>query len=382
MSATSDIDVRDLKSVRAAAGRSSDSEDLVLGDEWVAPDSHVDREMRINRENRGFISINRSPLARKIVMFNLIALMVLVAGVLYMNPSRDSLAYQRATTMVSEARLVADVIEAEMPKTAPVNFQTGDGIDIQETIEDIDLRAGVEMLVFDLRGTLQGSVIGSEATSPGDVDGLNRDLGSTVLTDLLNKMWDLLSGLQTPPLADNIPATTSERVFPLVSAAADGRTQVGKLRDSADNIIFAVAVPIKQGNQIVGVAALSTAAGEIDLLVRQEREQVLQVFVIALLVSVVLSLVLATTIANPISDLASAAELGRQRNSQKTAVGRIRIPDLTARPDEVGRLSGALRGMVSALYDRIDGNEQFAADVAHEIKNPLASLQSAVGTMR
>ena len=110
MSSTSDIDVRDLKSVRAAAGRSSDSTDLVLGDDWVAPDSHVDREMRINRENRGFISINRSPLARKIVMFNLIALMVLVAGVLYMNPSRDSLAYQRATTMVSEARLVADVI--------------------------------------------------------------------------------------------------------------------------------------------------------------------------------------------------------------------------------------------------------------------------------
>ena len=62
--------------------------------------------------------------------------------------------------------------------------------------------------------------------------------------------------------------------------------------------------------------------------------------------------------------------------------GRVRIPDLTARPDEIGRLSGALRGMVSALYDRIDANEQFAADVAHEIKNPLASLRSATGTLR
>ena len=59
---------------------------------------------------------------------------------------------------------------------------------------------------------------------------------------------------------------------------------------------------------------------------------------------------------------------------------RIRIPDLTARPDEIGGLSGALRGMVSALYERIEGNEQFAADVVHEIKNPLASLRSAVGT--
>jgi signal transduction histidine kinase len=59
----------------------------------------------------------------------------------------------------------------------------------------------------------------------------------------------------------------------------------------------------------------------------------------------------------------------------------VRIPDLAARPDEIGRLSVAMRGMVAALYDRIDANEQFAADVAHEIKNPLASLRSAVDTL-
>ncbi len=85
------------------------------------------------------------------------------------------------------------------------------------------------------------------------------------------------------------------------------------------------------------------------------------------------SLVLASTIANPLSDLAAAAELGRDRNARKMAPGRVRIPDLTARPDEIGRLSVAMRGMVAALYDRIDANEQFAADVAHEIKNPLAA---------
>jgi two-component system sensor histidine kinase ChvG len=95
-----------------------------------------------------------------------------------------------------------------------------------------------------------------------------------------------------------------------------------------------------------------------------------------------LSLVLASTISNPLSDLAMAAEVGRRNDSGKVSPSRIRIPDLTARPDEIGRLSGALRGMVAALYDRIDSNEQFAADVAHEIKNPLASLRSAVGTMR
>lgn len=108
----------------------------------------------------------------------------------------------------------------------------------------------------------------------------------------------------------------------------------------------------------------------------------LRIFVIALLVSIALSLLLASTIANPLSDLAAAAELGRDRNARKMAPGRVRIPDLTARPDEIGRLSAALRGMVAALYDRIEANEQFAADVSHEIKNPLASLRSAVGSLR
>jgi two-component system sensor histidine kinase ChvG len=132
----------------------------------------------------------------------------------------------------------------------------------------------------------------------------------------------------------------------------------------------------------VGVVALTSAAGEIDHLVRAEREQILQMFVVALMVSIGLSLVLASTIANPLADLAMAAEIGRDRDNRRMAPGRVRIPDLAARPDEIGRLSVAMRGMVAALYDRIDANEQFAADVAHEIKNPLASLRSAVGSLR
>lgn len=115
---------------------------------------------------------------------------------------------------------------------------------------------------------------------------------------------------------------------------------------------------------------------------RHEREQVLQFFLIALMVSVGLSFVLASTIANPLADLAMAADLGKRRDGRRTNAGRVRIPDLTGRPDEIGDLSRAMRGMVSALYDRVEANEQFAADVAHEIKNPLASLRSAVGTLR
>ncbi len=161
-----------------------------------------------------------------------------------------------------------------------------------------------------------------------------------------------------------------------------GGTQVDTGLDENGSTVFAVSTPILHNDRPIGVMALVSAAGEIDELVLSEREQVLQMFVIAILVSIGLSLVLASTIANPLSDLAAAAEVGRDKNSRKISPGRIRIPDLSGRPNEIGRLSGALRGMVAALYERIDANEQFAADVAHEIKNPLASLRSAVGTLR
>ena len=147
-------------------------------------------------------------------------------------------------------------------------------------------------------------------------------------------------------------------------------------------MVAAAITPILLNGSTVGIVAVASPPGELDASVRHERERVLQMFIIATLVSIGLSLVLASTIANPLSDLAEAAELGRDRSTRKSTPSRIRIPDLTARPDEIGRLSRALRGMVSALYNRIDGNEQFAADVAHEIKNPLASLRSAVGTLR
>jgi two-component system sensor histidine kinase ChvG len=167
----------------------------------------------------------------------------------------------------------------------------------------------------------------------------------------------------------------------LFDKAIAGETAVNLGKGAEGGALFSVASPVDRAGEVLAVVALISAEGEIDALVRNEREQILQMFVLALLVSIGLSLVLASTIANPLSDLAAAAELGHDRDARKMQPGRIRIPDLAGRPDEIGRLSVAVRGMVAALYDRIDANEQFAADVAHEIKNPLASLRSAVASL-
>ncbi len=374
MNFSSRIDLRDRKPMKKG--------EVVLGEDWVAADGIVDSELKAGREQRGFISLNRSPLARKIITFNLLAMIVLVAGVLYLNPFRDSLVLQRESGLVAEAQLIADVFEAQMPHGTPVNLATGDGFDVTTVADGIELPTGVEMFLFDTSKGLVLSTVGQPRREPEAVAGLQRDDRSTAITGILNKLWEAMSALLSPshPAAPGTDAR--DLVAPLVAKALAGETQIRSGRDAAGEAIFTVATPVRQDGRVVGVLGVTSGAGEIDRLVRVEREQVLQMFVIAIIVSIGLSLVLASTIANPLSDLAAAAELGRDKNARKMSPIRVRIPDLTARPDEIGRLSGAMRGMVAALYERIESNEQFAADVAHEIKNPLASLRSAVGTLR
>ncbi len=352
--------------------------DVLLGDEFVAPDSTVEKELRVRRARRGFLSLNRSPLTRKIITFNLIALNVLVAGVLLLNSSRDSLVVDRANALIAQAELVADVVEAQLPAGAPVSLASGDGVDIPETLDGLDLRKGVAVYVFDPSGALIAADEGKGVARAQE----SGDGGSTLISDGLARIWDRFDALINGPRDRSSMPTIEQLARGMVKPATSGGAQIETGLQTADGSFFAAASPIVQGGRAVGVVALTSAAGEIDQLVRGERERILQMFLLATLVSIGLSLVLASTIANPLADLAAAAELGGARDRRGAASGRIRIPDLTARPDEIGRLSSALRGMVSALYDRIDSNEQFAADVAHEIKNPLASLRSAVGTLR
>jgi len=360
---------------------SSDSQ-IVLGEDWDRPAGAVEVELRDARARRGLMSLNRSPLARKIILFNLLAQVVLVAGVLFLNPFRDSLVYQRERALAVEAQLVAEIFEASMPRTAPVNLLTGDGVDPVDVLGRMGLSDGVDVFVFAPNETLVASTGDTQTEIAPPVSGIEDDPGgSLVITNFLNTVWDGIAGLLASDSPEAQVETAEDQARALVAGALAGETVLHGGNGDA-GAIYLAASPIEGASGIVGVVALATAAGEIEQLVRAEREQILQMFFVALMVSIGLSLVLASTIANPLSDLSAAAELGRDKNARKMSPTRVRIPDLTGRPDEIGRLSAALRGMVAALYDRIDGNEQFAADVAHEVKNPLASLRSAVGTLR
>lgn len=354
--------------------------EVLIGEDWDGDRTTVEQELHEGRSARGFIRLHSSPIARKIVVFNLLALVVLVAGVLFVNPFRDSLVAQREAAIRVEARLIANTFEPLLAnvtadqattETALPEPETGAATDLQDVLANVTKISSSEVRIYDATGTQ----IAGEPYAPATGPGPNRGV-----LDNLTGFVDRVFGSNLAPVPED-PEVLQDRIRSLVDAAlqGDGKTAMSQ---TATGTSFLVAVPIANGGPVSGVALISSAEGELDRLVQGERQKILQLFLVAVVVSVGLSLLLASTIANPLADLALAAELGRDRNARKLSPSRVRIPDMTARPDEIGRLSSALRGMVRALYDRIDGNEQFAADVSHEIKNPLASLRSAVGTLR
>ena len=355
--------------------------DVVLGDDWVRPQSAVDTEVRIDRARRGLFSIFHSPLARKIILFNMLALVLLVAGVLVTNPFRDSLAQQREQALVSQAETLADLIVVLPGLVGDGQPYTSDEMRDARVaaIAALHLDTETEALLLDAEGRVETARRGTGRPGVVPLDQMPEDRNPTLISDFLDAVW---SGLAAIVPGNRSPQPEASALLSELHAAAmEGRSSSRILRLD-DGFRMLAAAPILDGDTVLGAVVMQQIPTDIERMLRAEREQVLQMFIVALLVSVGLSLVLASTIANPLADLATAAELGRDKNARRMSPGRVRIPDLTGRPDEIGRLSSAMRGMVSALYDRIDANEQFAADVSHEIKNPLASLRSAVGTLR
>jgi two-component system sensor histidine kinase ChvG len=350
--------------------RPARSGDVLLGEDWTSADGLVDPALKASRDRRGFVSLNRSPLARKIILFNLLALLVLAGGVMFLNPFRESLLSLRNESLINETLLVSDVFEA-----AAASGQALDAAELTRILKGTQISDGVVAYVL----MPSGELVAEKEGQPRSDSGLAQR--PTPITNTLAAGWNALRGLiDGDETAEPVDAFLLVKTLTSAAAKGEGVQLSGRAPDGG--MTFAVAEPVKRDGRVLAVVALTGDQAMVDALARGEREQVLMIFIVSLMISFGLSLVLASTIANPLSDLAAAAELGRDRDARKMAPGRVRIPDLAARPDEIGRLSVAMRGMVAALYDRIDANEQFAADVAHEIKNPLASLRSAVGTLR
>ncbi len=313
-----------------------------------------------------------SALARRIIAFNLIALCTLLLGMLYLSQFSNNIADERFAALKVQSGLYAQLLQ----ERAANNADAGAPADVllSAMVDDLPSSGASEVRIFDANNV-------ALTTISADEDALHPQKGSKV-TGFLDKIFGgIIAPFKNP--ADATQARDADEISESLAAKvqASGAQTLKDTTQSGQEIV-AAGQTITVNGTVVGSVVASTPAGLMDDLRAAERNNILRLFGFAALLSVVLSLVLASTIANPIHVLASAMDAGTTTKLRKDSPDRVRIPDMTGRDDEIGHLSSAMRNMTSALYHRIETNEQFAADVAHEIKNPLASLRSAIETLR
>nr|WP_321454901.1 sensor histidine kinase [uncultured Cohaesibacter sp.] len=342
-----------------------------------------------------------SSLTRRIVFLNLAALGVLVLGILYLNQFREGLIDARVSSLLTQGKIIAGAVAASAASDTDaitinperlLELQAGESFSpaddtfsyfefpidperaapiLRAAISPTDTRARI----YDLAGNL---IVDSNQLHSDGILRFNLPEPETTKSDSWSDRWDrFVSWLRQVdlPLYKEM-ANTDGRQYPEVAKALDGSdASIVRVNDKG-RLIVSVAVPIQRSRIITGALLLSTRDGDIDTIVEAERWGILRVFLIAALVTGTMSILLAGTIAGPVRKLSEAAE--RVRRGVKA---REEIPDFSERKDEIGQLSQSLRDMTNTLYQRMDAIEAFAADVAHELKNPLTSLRSAVETL-
>ena len=319
-----------------------------------------------------------SPLTRRIIAVNVLPLALLALGFLYLGKFEASLVDQQVEALKTQGEIFAAAL--------------GEGAVL------LDSPDGGELLLPDLARQMMRSLVAPTHTparlfdreghliadskllaGPGDtveVTELAPPDDRSAVTRAVDAAYDwvarLLPQRQTYP-PDRAGRSASD--FPEVVRALHGESSSAVRRDPADKaLVISVAVPVQRYKEVLGAVMLSSVNGDIEAELRNVRFELLRIFGVALLVTIMLSVYLATTIGRPIHQLAEAAERAQGRGA------RAEIPDLTQRGDEIGDLSRSLRQMTNALWLRMSAIESFASDVAHEIKNPLSSLRSAVET--
>tara|TARA_B100000676_G_scaffold264062_1_gene276186 strand:- start:372 stop:2000 length:1629 start_codon:yes stop_codon:yes gene_type:complete len=320
-----------------------------------------------------------SPLTLRILAVNVIALLIPIGFLFYSGPYRDGLIDAELEAMRDKGKLVA----AALGETSVEATRTG-----RQFINPIIARDIVRRLSDTPKLRTRLFVINGEQI----VDSYQVGKGGIIQVEMLappvmhEGFWDWALGLIEWGI-DWLP--TREKLQPYREAASPRATHyeevirafsgdmIGAVRTGGKSgLVLSVAIPVQHYRRVVGAVMLSQDATEIEAAIRDLRQKVVTVFGLALVITILLSVYLAGTIARPVLRLAAAAERVRRGHGRESQ----QIPDFSSRGDEIGDLSSVLREMTDSLHERMDATERFAADVSHEIKNPLTSLRSAVET--
>lgn len=343
-----------------------------------------------------------SSLTKRILFLNLAALVVLVSGILYINQFRDGLIDARVESLMTQGEIIAGAIAASATvETDSITIDPERLLELQagqslppsaRPLDSLEFPINPERVAPVLRRLISPTRIRARIYdndynlildsrhlySRGQI--LRYDLPPVEEREpgFLERAEKFVTGLfrRTDLPVYREPTGGTGTGFPEVASALGGSPSTVVRISEQGELIVSVAVPVQRYRAVLGALMLSTQGGDIDAIVKAERYAIFRVFAVAAMVTAILSLLLASTIANPLRRLSAAAV--RVRRSVKN---REEIPDFSDRQDEIGNLSVALREMTNALYARIEAIESFAADVSHELKNPLTSLRSAVETL-
>lgn len=334
-----------------------------------------------------------SPLTRRIMAVNLIAPIMLLAGLLYLDQYEDAL----IESDLGSLRVQADIIAAAIAESAvtaetttienaalPVTNHRLAADQTRTIVRRLAELGSIRARVFDPNGLLVADsrrLIGPGGTvQVFDLPDLQPDTVGSTMRESLKFLKGLISPHKPlPPYLERRDQTASD-YDEVVQALEEGTTATAVHRLNANNRLLMASVPVQYYKHVVGAVLVSRSDGDIKQSMFEVRLAIGKLFLGTLAITVLLSFYLAQAIVRPVHRLAAAAE--NVRNGEAGGQGKAaEIPDLSRRQDEIGDLSVSLRAMTNALWQRMDAIERFAADVAHEIKNPLTSMRSAVETV-
>jgi two-component system sensor histidine kinase ChvG len=338
-----------------------------------------------------------SPLTRRILFVNMLPLLLLAVGVLYLDDFRRGLIEGELQALTTQSQIIAAALgEAAVSVADPDDDERDDRLApelarqiLRRLVEPTRVRARLfddtGALLADSRMLGQGFLAVEVAPLPPHDAPSERPRAGDMLVDLLGGA--MTQDLALPPYRELRETNAADYEEARLAFLGEGARAVR--RAAGGGLVLTAAEPVQRFKQVLGALMLSTDGQNIENALRTVRRDILRLAAATLALTVLLSLYLAGTIARPVRRLARAADrvtVARTRSGVGGTLGAgaalsRAIPDLTARGDEIGDLSAALRDMTEALARRLDAIDRFAADVAHELKNPLTSLKSAVETV-
>ena len=325
-----------------------------------------------------------SPLLRRILRVNALPLALLVVALLYLDQYRNGLLEAQIGALREQARVFAGALaESAVRTTDPDNPRLVPEVArsllrrLTEPTPDAQAKLfapdGATLADSRVRETLGGQVVVDPLPPPPDY---GRVFGW--ISWAYDSIMDWLPNQRPVPTVEGQDWQLDVKEEVRLRSANDSRETPPYIRRTRDNrLLVTVAVPVERDKKTVGIISLTRDAREVDAGLFTVRMSILALFGMALALTVLLSWYLSLTIARPILRLAGAAADMREGKGRTGSVP----ASLLARRDEVGALATALSDSATALWARMDAIERFAADVAHEIKNPLSSIRSAIETL-